>query len=369
MIQKANRFISEHLARLEHRTGLAVASFILASIMMGCAMLYVQPVFTVLFHGISFSELSAHPFDFSTENPLRYRILAPLMGYLFFLRGPHFFILPLLASWIFLALVYFVYRKRNFEIIDAFLLTAFVAFSCLTLIPLVAPGYTDPVTWLFIFLAFSFSGNILMSALFFMLAMLNHESSFVMLPALILCNYEKNRKSILILLVAFLLACVPHICYRMYVDAHTTTKYSLSFYLSESNVFFTLKRLVLFGPAAVFYAFKLWWILPFCFIIWSAWYKNFFQGTVVLLTLAGALSLVLIAYDYTRMLVIAFPAVMLSYEWMLKHINRDLLRKATLILIAVNFLVLQYHFNYDGAQPMFPWLLNKISARLGMPIL
>src|SRR5947207_8087701 len=123
MLQNTINFISGSLLRLESRFGLFFSSLLLAAIMLACAMLYVQPVFTVAFHGVQFSLLSQHPFDFTVANPMRNRILSPLIGYLLFLRGPYFFLLPLCIAWIFIATVYYQYRKNTFEFIDAFLLT------------------------------------------------------------------------------------------------------------------------------------------------------------------------------------------------------------------------------------------------------
>lgn len=96
--------------------------------------------------------------------------------------------------------------------------------------------------------------------------------------------------------------------------------------------------------------------------------EKYIELSILILIITGGLSLVVIGYDYTRMLVIAFPAVLLSYEWMMRQFEPERFRKFTLLLILLNFLILQYHFNYDGAQPMFPWILNKVSERFGIPL-
>ncbi len=368
MVQKTIHTITGILFRLESRAGLMMTSCIIATTFLAFAMIYVQPVFKVAFHGIPFSKLSENPFDLSTPNPLRYRILAPFIGYLLFLRGGNFYLLPLLVTWIFPAIVYFQYRKRNIEVIDSLFITSFITFSCVVLLPLVAPAYTDIITWLLVFLAFRWIEKIPLSAFCFSLAILNHESSIVLMPALILLSYKKNKQRTLKAIIFFLLACVPHLCYRWYVHVNSETVYNVSFYFSKSNIFFTLKKLILYLPAAIFYAFKLWWFFPVFFICWAAYHRKYLDFFIILFILAGAFSLILISYDYTRMLVIAFPAVLLSYEWMMKNYNREKFRRFSLVLIALNFLILQYHFNYDGAQPMFPWILNKASAMLGMPI-
>ena len=68
-------------------------------------------------------------------------------------------------------------QEKKYSDVDAFLFSCFVTFSCVLLIPITAAGYTDMVTYFFLFLAFTHAGTILKSALFFSLALLNHESS------------------------------------------------------------------------------------------------------------------------------------------------------------------------------------------------
>jgi len=360
--------ISGFLIRLESRYGLVAASLVVTLILTGIAVIYVQPIFTVAFHGLLFQDLSSHPFSFHIENHLQYRILGPLLGYLLFLRGDLFFILPLIFIALFPAITYYSYRKKKIEPIDSFFLACFIAMSCVVLLPLVAPGYTDVITWFFIFLAFSNAKKILKSAIFFSLALLNHESSLVLLPGLILYSWWLQKSGFMKIILVYMLACIPHLIYRQFVDAHVTPLYSVSFYLSETNFWFVMHKLVLYLPAAIFYAFKLWWIFPVCFVAWSINQKKFLQCCIIACITGGAFILVFIGYDYTRMVVIAFPAVLLSYEWFKEILEMKKLRKLTVVIIVLNFLILQYQFNYDGAQPMFPWILNKISAMAGIPL-
>jgi len=368
VVDHALNALSNFLIRLESRFGLALTSFILSLILVCTAAIYVQPVFTVLFHGLGFSDLSSHPFDFSRVNDLQYRILGPLLGYLFFLRGDLFFILPLIFIILFPATVYFSYRKKNSVHLDAFFPACFISFSCVILIPLVGPGYTDVITWFFIFHAFNSAKKIVLSSLFFSLALLNHESSLALLPALILFSFLQKKSGFVKILLCYLLAIIPHLVYRQYVDANIIPRYSISFYLSEVNIYFVMSHLVMYFPAAVFYAFKLWWIFPLCFAVWSFARKKFLQFSVIVSIICGGFMLTFIGYDYTRMVVIAFPAVLISHEWFKEILEVKKLRKLTFIIIVLNFLVLQYHFNFDGAQPMFPWALNVISTHFGIPL-
>ena len=188
MIKKLTRHIHSFLIALESKVSLLFSSLLLGVIMLLLAMIYVQPSFHVdaRYHGSYFAQLSEHPFEFSENNPLQYRILSPFIGYLSFLRGDLFFIVPLLFDVFLLAAVYHHYRKINYEVTEAFILTALICFSCTILIPLIAPSYTDSITYFFLFLAFAKAARPLSSALFFGVALLNYETSLVLLPALLL---------------------------------------------------------------------------------------------------------------------------------------------------------------------------------------
>src|SRR5258706_537604 len=213
MIKKLTRNINSFLIALESKAGLLSASLLLGVMMLLLAMIYVQPSFDVdvKYHGSYFSELSEHPFRFSENNPLQYRILAPFIGYITFLRGDLFFILPLLFDVFLLAAVYYHYRKINYEVTDAFIMTAFICFSGTILIPLIAPAYIDSITYFFLFLAFAKAARIKSSAFFFFLSMrcLNcggkRKTNLHMLSCSLLYSRQHNYSSRSIVHVFFAL--------------------------------------------------------------------------------------------------------------------------------------------------------------------
>ena len=59
VIDRFIQSISDFLLRLEARLGLFVTSLLLSLLLILTAMLYVQPVFRVVFHGVLFSDLSS----------------------------------------------------------------------------------------------------------------------------------------------------------------------------------------------------------------------------------------------------------------------------------------------------------------------
>ena len=355
---------------IEKRFGLLFASFLISVMLIAAAMLYVQPNFELVFHGKGFSDLSSHPFDFHSGNELQFRILAPLLGYLLFLRGIFFFILPLLFLLFFISAVYFNYRRKNFSSTEAFAMASLMTFSTAVLIPLIAPGYTDTITFFFLFLSFFNIDRPYRSATFFSLALLNHESSLVLLPGLILYSIAVNKNSfakILKSISAFVIACVPFLLYRWFVSLHTDVVYSTGFYFSKENISTNTKYLAHFLPAALFYAFKLFWFFPLYVILKMVKGRKFLFPFLICLIVSCATAQLIVAADYTRMVSFAFPAVLISAEKIREWWGTEKFVRFTFMLILFNFFILQYFVINEGLTALFPWIYNVIAALCGHP--
>jgi hypothetical protein len=349
--------INEFCLKLENRRGLIVTSLMLGIIILGFDMIYITPKFEAAYHGLQYSILSNNPFDFATPNALRYRILPSLIGYLTFLRGNLFFLVPLIFALLFISSVYFIHRKKEYCPVDSLLFTGFIAFSCTIYIQLAAPGYTDAVFYFFLFLSFAFVRNILLSALFFSLALLTHESCLFMLPGLLLYAKHKNDVSgikFVKTIFAYSIAIVPLLLYRYWVSIHTAVEYDLGFYFSEKNIHFAITRVLPLFPAGLFYAFKLFWFFPI-YVLYKTW-KNkeydFFR-VIALILLCNILQLI-IAFDITRMLCLGFPAILLSAEKLKSYWSPQRFTRFVLGLTLINFLIIQYFISCDGIVPMLP---------------
>ena len=370
MIEKIISIFSKMLLNVETKCGRTTTSAIIALFIFIAAIFYGHISFTPQYHGVQFSLLSENPFDFSYNNPLRYRILAPLLGYSTFLRGQYFFKLPLIFCYLFISSMYYNYREKSFSPVDSFVLTCLLSFSCVILIPLFAPAYTDIVTYFFLFLAFCKVEKIRLSAIYFSLALLNHESALFLLPGLILYSLSENKinpNKIFKTIVIFLVACMPHICYRYYVNQHIRPMYDAGFYLSEANIYSIVRNLCSFFLPAVFYTFKLVWVIPLMYILTLCKNKKLKELLVILVILGGAFAQLLIAYDYTRMLVLAFPAILISAE-NLKNIYPKKFTTLIVALFLINLLITQYQYNFDGKVKMAMFKkenpLEKISKKV-----
>jgi hypothetical protein len=366
MIKKLTGNINSFLVALEIKVGLLSASLFLGVILLLLAMIYVQPNFEVLeaeHHGIYFSEFSKHPFRFAENNPLQYRILGPLIGYITFLRGDLFFIVPLLFDVFLLAAIYHHYRKSNYEVTDAFIMTAFIGFSGTILIPLVLPGFIDCITYFFLFLAFAKTARVKSSALFFGLALLNYESSLLLLPALFLYTWYIHKAEKLIVLrlfFIFLAACLPYIGYRCYVSSHADILYSFHYYFRYLNIYHDILDTFTSLPMGVFYSFRLLWFFPI-YALFKLWQQKERQlAWVILLIIAFNAAQLFIVLDTTRVVCIAFPAILLSAEYLKKIWSTDYFRSFSIKLLLFNFLVIPY-FVWDGIFNTMPSVLYNLA--------
>lgn len=356
------------LYRLEEKTSLPVTSFLTGIFLIGCAMLYTTPGFQVHHHGYGYSVLSEDPFNFAAGRDLQYRILGPLLGYILHLRGDLFFILPLIFGVLFLAAIYFEYRKKNFSPFESLLMGSFISFSCTILIPLVSPGYTDTISYFFLFLSFSLAqrNKQWLSAFCFMLAVFNHESNFFLLPSLLLMHFFFNRtqevrsKSALMkTLLIFTLLLIPYWLFRFWISYHTDVRYSAGFYFSGDNLRVCLKALT-WAPAGFFFTFKLFWFFPFYIII-----KNIKGGTLNIAWIISAILFftmiqLVIAFDVSRMICLAFPSILLSAENLRTTWGQERFISFSRKLMCFNFFILPYFAAADGVYPILPFIIQKI---------
>jgi hypothetical protein len=354
--------INKLFLKAESLTGLPVFCLLTGLVFTGFAMLYVAPRFEPGFNGAQYTELSLDPFSFTGDNPLRFRIFAPLLGYITGLKGPLFFILPLIFAVLFLSFIYGIYRKKQFSPLEALSMVCIITFSCVFLIQIQAPGYTDVIYYFFLFLSFTFVRKPWLSAIFFMLGLLTHESLLFMLPGLVIYYWYLHPSSLkpaFKFALLLIIATIPMFVFREWMSSRVAVAYDIKFYLSEANISFTLKKVLPYIPLGFFFVFKLFWILPVLMAI-----KAFRKGKYILLLfvfvmLTCDLAQVVVAYDVTRMLCLAFPLVLISAEELRSEWTEKKFIIVMSLLILANFMIPQYFMSCDGPVPMpcvFPFL-------------
>lgn len=368
MISRISNNINSFLLSLEHRFGLMLSALVLALLVLGFDMLYITPRFEAAFHGAQYALLSEAPFDFTQINALRYRILPSLIGYLTGFRGSLFFIVPLIFTFILIASLYYVYRKKNYSAIDSFLFTGLIAFSGTVYIQLQAAGYTDTAFYLFMFLSFTFVHRPFISVLFFLFGMFTHESCLFLLPALLLYFKYKNGNDNRLLIkyvIGLLSALVLFLLYRMWISANVKVEYDLNFYFSASNLKFTLKKVLPFFSVGGFYAFKLFWLLPLVAIY--KYRKERLFVSILLAVIFCSFAQLIIAFDITRVICLAFPAILIAAERLYKDYHDKGFTNRLLGLTLANFFLLQYFMSADAliSMPPLPYSFALNYFRIG----
>jgi len=331
-------------------------SILVAVILIGIAMIYVAPDFEAAYHGALYAQLSEHPFNFILSNPIHYRILGPLIGYITFLRGDLFFLVPLIFGVLLLSAIYIHFRKINFSFIESMNMAAIIAFSCTILIPIRAPGYIDTITYYFIFLSFSRIRKPLQSTFFFGIAMFSHECSIFILPGLIAYQNYLNKINVFRITKNILFniaSCIPYLVYRYWVSLHTSVDYDFQFYFSSKNLKTNfLSILPLFIPG-LFFTFKLFWIYPIWIMGKKIKSKNYGLVIVLLSIIIVVIAQLFIAFDVTRMLCLLFPAILISAKELKTKMEGNKFVIISSIIILINFVVPQYFASNESLVRLF----------------
>lgn len=364
-----NKF-SNLLLKLEQKTNLAFVACVIGLFFLGLSMLFCTPSFEPMYHGKVYSELSNNPFDWDANSSLQYRILAPLIGFMLQLRGTSFLYLPLLFLWFWLSTVYFVFRKKRVTPTISIIMTSLLALSCTLFIPLISPGYTDSVSYFFLFIAFFYfedftlPSNRIKSVVCFILAMFNHESSFFLFPALLVYHQtlggtkSVNFRELLHFSGIFILGFIPYIAFRYWVSSNTAVEYSASFYFTDANIKTCLDALR-WAPVGLFFTFKLFWVFPILYTAHLLRTKNFTPLILLASIFVFSMLQLLIAYDVSRMLCLMFPLLLYSALGCNTHWGSQKFVMVSIGLVFLNLLLPSYFASKDGLHALIPIFMNQ----------
>ena len=319
--QRASMTPLDHLlGRLEERVGRFWCALLIGCMWAIAAALFVGPGLVPAFHGEEYSDLSQAPFDLTISSRLRYRILGPLIGYLLGLRGAWFLVVPWIFLVLFLGTIYNETRRTDLSPTLALLASGSMAFSCVTFIPLVAPGYTDPITYFFVLLAFARIGHIGLSAGCLALAIANHEAVLFLLPGFLCWWWIRTPDVMRMARYGFVLglALVPYLAYRYWVSVHHSTALDVAYYFSEANRTNSMREITPTALWGIFAAFRLFWIFPIVAVLLHLRRRRWIHVAFYVVTLFGVLFQLLIAFDTTRMLCLGFPLVLVGI-WEVAH--------------------------------------------------
>lgn len=295
-------------------------------------------------HGAEYAELSDHVFDGSYGSRFRFRVLGPLIGWCTGLTGDRFLWVPWLFLILFLSAVYHELRKIGAGSPLALLGSGAMAFSCTTTLALIAPGYTDVITYFFVLLAFTRVEHLVVSSACFALGFWNHESVIFMLPGLLLhrsVRFPGLRRSASHLCM-ILLFTVPYMAYRAWAGSMDEQALGIGYYLSLYNIYTSLQEIKILAPLGVFIAFNLFWVFPF-WAVGRAWSNNStgkiaFHSTVLI----GVMAQLIIAVDTTRLMCLAFPMILIALVDLAGPEGGTKIARIGWVVFLLNFIVPTY---------------------------
>ena len=357
---------------MEKRYGIALVAIIIGSVLFLIATIFVAPRITVIPHTLSsdYQQLSVRPFDFSQNNNVQYRILAPLLAHILFLRGALFPLFPLLMAIALIATVYWYFRASTSPL-TSLAAAGIIAFSGPVLNSFEFVGFPDTLAYL-LFWVCLISNNLAVQSLTFGLALFNHDNALFALPFLLWrpWTHESVRKTAL-RIILFLLMFVPVLVYRRYVDAHASPRLNPSFYLNINSIVENLKIVARYAALGGFEAFRLFWFLllaAFWLLVRSRRWAE--AGWLVLVVFSACAQLIL-AFDISRYVALAFPAILYSVRFLRSCYDEAKYEKILWSLFAANFLVpvyfiWEYHVGFHLPWPVI--LLLKMAGMDGWKI-
>ncbi len=354
--------IDDSITRLELQFGKHAAAVIVALVILFISAVYITPRMHISDHTRNYCNLASAPFHFEANNPMQYRILAPLLGYLTFLRGDNFIWLPRLFCIFFSISVFAYYRKRFSTPAEAVLLVCLLCFSNVYFFSLHTAGYTDIVSYFFIFLCYINLQRKILFSLFFMLAVFNHESNlFLAVPFFFHALYQSkalNFAGFFTTVLSFAIPVALYVLFRKIIAEHTFVAYDYNFYFSKSNISYSLKTIFTNIPLGYFYVFKLFWFFPAYYFIYTILKKHYKTALLMLMYLGFTLLQLVIAWDVTRLLCLCFPVMLFAAERVKELWGAEKFTVFGLILIGFNFLVPQYYIWVDGPNAMMPYIFH-----------
>jgi hypothetical protein len=329
------------LAVWEGRFGLAGAAILVAAILLAFAGFYASENFVPLGFGLNYARLSEAPFRFTDPDILQYRILTPLVGYALGLRGRLFPLLTHAAGLAFMAMLYGAARRRAWRPVEAAGLAAAMATSINILGEVHYPGMTDTVSYLCL-LGALLTRRLWVFGLAIALALLNHESNAFALPWLAAFGWAAERTPARRAggMTGIALALVAFACARACLRAHIASAVPLTpgYYLQWDHVWHTIRAGLPLLSLGVFEAYKLLWALP---LLAAALQFRRARAEALGLALVFACALAQLAFaeDATRLMGLAFPAVLSGAVILRRHWGSDRFAPLLWGLLLANLLV------------------------------
>ncbi|GAB4339731.1 MAG: hypothetical protein Kow0099_15100 [Candidatus Abyssubacteria bacterium] len=358
--------LSRKLEEAEKRFGLHITAMMIGLLLLASASVYVTPALHTINHGVNYQKLSSAPLDFASGNPLQLRILTPLLAHVLLFRGNRYIFFPLLMGLLFMAAVYLHFRKED-SAAESLGATALMAFSTPVLFTLHFQGYTDTTSYLLLWLCLTMR-NLPLQASLFSLALLNHESNAFALPFLLYRPWEENfsLRKMLVHAIPYCIAFVPFLLYHRFVISQANVVYSPDFYLNKERIIVSIRSIFRLMPIGIFEAFRLFWLIPLYAAYLTFRKKQYGSTAWLILVILCSASQLLLATDTSRLLGLAFPAILLGAKILKTELPPELFAKGLFLLLLLNFFVPVYYVGQHHMIPFFPLPVSIILKLFGI---
>ena len=352
--------VDEIWTSAETRFGRGTVAILTGILFVVVAGLMCTPRFTPEHHGLGLTRLYIHPFDFSTEEDLRFRILSPLLGYLLFFRGVCFKYFMLIVLAIFYGVLYHGQRKNELRPSEAIGLTSLMAFSTLSFYQFYFPAYNDPTSFLLIALCLFYFRQQWLKLILPCLLLFNHENNIFLFPFFWLLFLDGNYRFSNLVRQGFglLLSIIPYLIYRQWVLSHQTVEYDVAYYIDPKNVQWTREHVLPNLVSGIFQAFKLSWLIPAIAVYVDFKEKRFGEIALIVTGFVFVLSQMLVAYDISRLMGMCFPILIIAALRIRSHFGSEKFLFAVTALVLLNFFIPTYCIGALDPIPLPPFWMG-----------
>lgn len=333
--------------KIEQKLGKPITAILLSAFLYLVAWLYIKPSGKPGPHGLLYIQLSEHPWDFSLKNECRFRILAPLLGYLTGLKGNYFALIPFIFSLVMIAGIYILCRKKECSPTLSLVFTTLLGLSTLRFLVIFASYYVDGVYLCWIFLAFAFVNRPILRNLFFLFALFTHECTSIFLPGLAVYALSQSPKPTLLESVKILsglgIGIGLLLLFQHFLSQHAEIAYKPNFYFNWNNIQYSIDTTRIMAPLGIFYSFKFAWLIIAYSLYLTFKHKDFLLMFSIFLIILATFSQLAIAYDTGRLMNLAFPALIISFLYLKDKIESSILITMIGLMIILNLLCSQYY--------------------------
>ena len=273
------------------------------------------------------------------------RILSPLLGWLLYLRGPLFKYFMLFVLSAFYSGIYVFCRKKNTSPLLSYLTTMILGLSTLSYYQLYFPAYNDPLSYLLILLALYNIERPLLSTVLLSLMLFNHENTIFLFPFffLLMLPEEIKIKSFLNAVSRLVIALIPYLVFRRYIENHSELEYGLGYYFDPKNMKWTKEHVLPHLAIGVFQAFKATWALVLVYMCYSIRAKKSEDVILFFVLFLSVIMQFVIAHDISRLMGLFFPAILISILKLREYISEKSIVVLLISVLVINAFIPSYY--------------------------